>query len=73
MGGLPKRGKGRGRRRRVPPDTPCPFCAQPALLFHQCRYCDFHMCQQCAMDNDKIFSCNGITWDCPDCGKSNSV
>ena len=43
-----------------------PFCVR------RCRYCDFYICQQCAEDNDKIFSCNSVTWPCPACGKSNS-
>ena len=66
-------GRRKARRTKVQPDTPCPFCGRSAPFFHQCRYCDFYICQQCAKDNDKIFSCNSITWPCPDCGKSNSV
>ncbi len=70
MGGL--RGPGKARRKRSQPREACPYCRRPALFFHQCRYCDFFICQGCAEDNDKIFSCNSITWPCPACGKSNS-
>ncbi|MFH2007102.1 MAG: hypothetical protein ABI333_10995 [bacterium] len=70
MAGLPKRGI--ARRTRPRPVGPCPYCEQTRSWFWQCRYCDFFICQQCAEDNGKIFSCNSVTWPCPACGKSNS-
>ena len=72
MSGLSKNKRTAHRIKPRPPGD-CPYCGRPALYFHQCRYCDFYICQQCAKDNDKIFSCNTMTWPCPACGKSNSL
>ena len=36
----------------------------------QCR-CGFSMCQACMYENQWGMTCNGITWECPDCGGQN--
>ena len=63
----------RKRQTKLETAEPCPYCSRPATYFHRCRHCDFYICQLCAKDNDKIFSCNNMTWPCPACGKSNSL
>jgi hypothetical protein len=40
-----------------------PFC-------WRCR-CGFMICQECMHENVWGMSCNGITWQCPDCGGQN--
>jgi len=40
-----------------------PFC-------WTCR-CGFSICQACMYENVWGMSCNGITWECPDCGAQN--
>ncbi len=33
--------------------------------------CGFAMCQNCMHENFWTLSCNGITWECPECGAQN--
>jgi len=35
-----------------------------------CR-CGFAICQSCMYENEWGMTCNGITWQCPDCGAQN--
>ena len=35
-----------------------------------CR-CGFQICQNCMLENQWGMTCNGITWQCPDCGDQN--
>jgi hypothetical protein len=57
-------------RRRKAREKGCVCCeAKPPFLW-QCR-CDFRICQDCMEENIWGMSCNGITWECPDCGGQN--
>ncbi|MGM0453920.1 MAG: hypothetical protein ACQERN_12210 [Thermodesulfobacteriota bacterium] len=59
----------RSRRRRTR-DRTCHFCRQTAPFCWTCR-CGFAACQVCMKENISQMSCNGITWQCPDCGELN--
>ena len=59
------------RRRGTTTDDPCPYCQRTPGFLWQCLGCDFKICQDCMTANFELFSCNGITWWCADCGKSN--
>lgn len=61
---------------RHPPDAShrlvaCPFCGREVPFAWTCRHCGFKICQRCMQDNIQLFTCNHITWWCPDCGESN--
>lgn len=57
----------RTRRRRNPV---CHCCGQQVPFCWTCR-CGFAICQDCMLENFWGVSCNGITWQCPDCGQQN--
>ncbi|HSO18264.1 MAG TPA: hypothetical protein VLT88_02330 [Desulfosarcina sp.] len=59
----------RSRRRRKAPDI-CHCCARQTAFCWRCR-CGFMICQACMEENVWGMSCNGITWQCPDCGGQN--
>ncbi len=63
---LPRR---RGTRRDEP--VACPYCGRVVTFAWSCRHCGFHICQHCMDDNLKMFTCNNLTWWCPQCGESN--
>ncbi|CAB5168518.1 hypothetical protein D3OALGA1CA_5561 [Olavius algarvensis associated proteobacterium Delta 3] len=48
----------------------CQCCGAIAPFVWRCR-CGFAICQNCMNDNFWGMSCNGITWQCPDCGDWN--
>ncbi|MBW1894289.1 MAG: hypothetical protein JRI91_11430 [Deltaproteobacteria bacterium] len=48
----------------------CVCCNKKAPFCWKCR-CGFTICQKCMEDNFWGMSCNGITWECPDCGGQN--
>ncbi|HAO23000.1 MAG TPA: hypothetical protein DCQ37_22645 [Desulfobacteraceae bacterium] len=58
----------RERRRAAKADCYC--CKASVPFCWQCR-CGFSMCQDCMEKNFWGLSCNGITWECPDCGAQN--
>ena len=62
----------RRRRRAKGGGGICPFCKNEVQHKWPCQDCGFTICQTCMTDNFEIFSCNGITWECPECGRSNS-
>ncbi|GAB6096518.1 hypothetical protein JCM14469_27710 [Desulfatiferula olefinivorans] len=49
---------------------PCHCCGVRDTFCWRCR-CGFAMCQSCMDENFWGVTCNGITWDCPDCGAQN--
>ncbi|RLC32361.1 MAG: hypothetical protein DRH32_02950 [Deltaproteobacteria bacterium] len=49
---------------------PCCCCGKEAPFYWTCR-CGFKICQDCMHENFWGMSCNGITWQCPDCGAQN--
>jgi hypothetical protein len=60
---------GKKRRSRTR-DRVCHCCRQVTPFSWTCR-CGFAICQTCMDLNFKHFSCNGITWHCPDCEQLN--
>ncbi|MBC2694206.1 MAG: hypothetical protein HF982_02805 [Desulfobacteraceae bacterium] len=62
--------KYRERRLRSKP-TNCHCCGNKAPFYWTCR-CGFAICQDCMYENVWGMSCNGITWQCPDCGGQNN-
>ncbi|MDX9965053.1 hypothetical protein [Desulfobacter postgatei] len=60
-------GKSRRRQNR---SKICHCCGAHAMFCWQCR-CGFSMCQSCMYENQWGMTCNGITWQCPDCGAQN--
>lgn len=50
----------------------CHCCRKKAPFCWACR-CGFKICQVCMSDNAWGMSCNGITWQCPDCGGHNGL
>ncbi|MDA3895671.1 MAG: hypothetical protein PF482_05940 [Desulfobacteraceae bacterium] len=60
----------RRKRRRRTKDRTCHCCGEIAPFSWTCR-CGFAICQVCMYENVWGMSCNGITWDCPDCGAQN--
>ncbi|MGD9369217.1 MAG: hypothetical protein PVH87_26150 [Desulfobacteraceae bacterium] len=57
-------------RRRRKALQQCHCCRQEFPFCWQCR-CGFSICQACMHENIWGMSCNGITWQCPDCGGQN--
>ncbi|QJA06642.1 hypothetical protein FVE67_07480 [Thermosulfurimonas marina] len=45
----------------------CEFCGEERPLVWRCRRCGFTVCQVCLSRDQKYFSCNAITWVCPNC------
>jgi len=64
------RKSGYGRKRARTRDKICHCCGKKAPFCWTCR-CGFRICQACMDENVWGMSCNGITWQCPDCGKQN--
>ena len=62
-----KAGKSRRRQGR---SKKCHCCSADVMFCWQCR-CGFSMCQSCMYENQWGMTCNGITWECPDCGAQN--
>lgn len=59
----------RERRNNAKAD-PCHLCKEAPPFCWRCR-CGFSICQDCMEENFWGMSCNGITWQCPDCGAQN--
>ncbi|MCP4687924.1 MAG: hypothetical protein GY859_07725, partial [Desulfobacterales bacterium] len=57
----------RKKRRGAAGWEECHCCGSKAPFCWTCR-CGFHICQVCMDENVWGMSCNGITWECPDCG-----
>ena len=57
-------------RRRLKGPKICHCCSKEAPFCWSCR-CGFMICQECMNENVWGMSCNGITWQCPDCGGQN--
>lgn len=52
-------------------EAPCHCCGKEDLFFaYRCR-CGFTICQDCMDENVWGMTCNGITWECPDCSEQN--
>ncbi|MBF0202335.1 MAG: hypothetical protein HQK66_13710 [Desulfamplus sp.] len=56
------------RSKRV---TRCHCCTGIFPFCWSCR-CGFAICQECMYENQWGMTCNGITWECPDCAAQNS-
>jgi len=65
-------GKMKYRQRRKNRAENCSCCNTEASFFWHCR-CGYALCQDCMEENFWGLSCNGITWQCPDCGRSNGL
>ena len=50
---------------------PCPVCCGKTLTFCWSCRCGFAICQECMYENEWGMTCNGITWQCPDCSAQN--
>jgi len=48
----------------------CHCCGKHTMFCWQCR-CNFTICQECMLETMWGMTCNGITWQCPDCGAQN--
>ncbi|RJQ49053.1 MAG: hypothetical protein C4530_23735 [Desulfobacteraceae bacterium] len=55
-----------------PRECACHCCGVSVRFCWQCR-CGFRICQDCMTENLWGMSCNGITWECPDCGGQNGL
>jgi len=60
------------RQRRQKRPTTCHLCSTADVFCWACR-CGFGICQECMEENFWGMSCNGITWQCPDCGAQNGL
>lgn len=60
----------RRSRRRNQGQKRCHCCGRTFPFCWTCR-CGFKICQACMHENVWGMSCNGITWQCPDCGGMN--
>nr|WP_320015373.1 hypothetical protein [uncultured Desulfobacter sp.] len=65
-----ERAKAGKARRRQSRSKICHCCGAEVMFCWQCR-CGFSMCQSCMYENQWGMTCNGITWECPDCGAQN--
>ncbi|MFH1990991.1 MAG: hypothetical protein ABIK98_01105 [Pseudomonadota bacterium] len=63
--------KYREKRRRAR-ECSCHCCRAKIPFNWRCR-CGFSICQNCMLENFLGMSCNGITWQCPDCGDHNGL
>ena len=50
------------------PKGPCSACGVDLAFSWACP-CGFRICQACVDENGWGLTCNGITWECPDCGR----
>ena len=65
-----QKAKTRKEKRRGKQSKQCHCCGQTVMFCWNCR-CGFSMCQECMYENLWGMTCNGITWECPDCGGQN--
>ena len=59
----------RNKRKRIK-EYKCHLCRKEFPFCWHCR-CGFFICQNCMNENLWGMTCNGITWQCPDCGDYN--
>ncbi len=59
------------QRRRRGEQKPCPLCREERRFFWACP-CGFVICDRCMEQDSWGFTCNHITWVCPDCGEIRS-
>ncbi|MCP4159702.1 MAG: hypothetical protein GY760_06480 [Deltaproteobacteria bacterium] len=59
-------------KKRLRKSIACHLCRNKEEFNWNCR-CGFTICQDCMYENFWGMSCNGITWDCPDCGAQNGL
>ena len=60
------------RKKRLRERNICACCRKRVPFCWTCR-CGFQICQACMLENFWGMSCNGITWECPDCGAQNGL
>jgi hypothetical protein len=60
------------KRFRLMREKGCSCCGKRVPFCWTCR-CGFTICQDCLLENFWGMSCNGITWQCPDCGAMNGL
>ena len=58
-------------RRQRRHHEPCPLCHQSHHYLWTCQ-CGCAICDFCMQRDLWGFTCNSITWECPDCGKIHS-
>ncbi|PIE71752.1 MAG: hypothetical protein CSA22_01120 [Deltaproteobacteria bacterium] len=68
----PKKRSAYRERRKRKATRHCACCRQEQPFCWRCR-CGFAICQECLLENFWGMSCNGITWQCPDCGEQNGL
>ncbi|MFO7751195.1 MAG: hypothetical protein R6V54_13995 [Desulfobacteraceae bacterium] len=49
----------------------CHCCGKTVMFCWRYRNCGFSICQNCMYENEWGMTCNGITWQCLDCGDQN--
>ncbi|HDM78590.1 MAG TPA: hypothetical protein ENG51_19325 [Deltaproteobacteria bacterium] len=54
-------------RKREKKEYVCCCCKQKVLFCWSCP-CGFQICSMCMNEIMWGMTCNGITWQCPDCG-----
>ncbi len=62
----PKRPRKRILRRKTVAGR-CDVCGQEMPLCYKCQKCGYLICQQCMAHGPRRFSCNTVTWVCPNC------
>ncbi|MBI9089797.1 MAG: hypothetical protein JEZ12_11320 [Desulfobacterium sp.] len=60
----------RKAKRRSKKGKVCHCCSKTFTFCWICR-CGFAICQECMYENEWGMTCNGITWECPDCSAQN--
>jgi hypothetical protein len=57
----------RQERKLLHRDRPCPICEQQVPFLWTCP-CGFQICDRCLRAEAWGYTCNNLTWTCPDCG-----
>ena len=55
------------KRRTKKPEGPCAICGKNVEFYWWCK-CGFIICGECMEREQGEFTCNSVTWYCPDCG-----
>jgi hypothetical protein len=58
-------------RQHLGKETECPMCGKRKGFLWSCP-CGFFICDECMRKDLWGFTCNNVTWLCPDCGKVRS-
>lgn len=61
----------RKERQALHRDQACPMCNQPSAFLWTCP-CGLSICDPCMRRDLWGFTCNNVTWVCPDCGQVRS-